>query len=100
MTRLSARLVRLVKTTNSSMHDLALIDAPAFHLFMDTCTNGEDFNLIVRGGDHGGFDIIGTNIHVHDVMVIDKDECVTVKPPSSHLLIEQLYCNESGGSAH
>ena len=84
------------------MHDLALVDAPAFHLFMDGCNNGEVYNLIVRGGDHGGLDgvdIIGTNIHVHDVMVTNKDECVTVKSPSSNLLIEQIYCNWSGGSA-
>ncbi|KAJ4342790.1 hypothetical protein N0V95_006884 [Ascochyta clinopodiicola] len=96
------RLVRLVDVDNFSMHDLALIDAPAFHLFMDHCNNGEVYNLIVRGGDHGGLDgvdIVGTNIHVHDVMVSNRDECVTVKSPSSHLLIEQIYCNWSGGSA-
>jgi rhamnogalacturonan hydrolase len=78
------------------------MDAPAFHLFMDHCNNGEVYNLIVRGGDHGGLDgidIIGSNIHVHDVMVSNKDECVTVKSPSSYLLIEQIYCNWSGGSA-
>lgn len=29
--------------------------------------------------------------------VTDKDECVTVKNPSNHLLIENIYCNWSGG---
>lgn len=96
------RLVRLADTSDFSMHDLALIDSPSFHIFMDSCSNGEVYNLIIRGGDHGGLDgidIIGSNIHVHDVMVTNKDECVTVKSPSSHLLIEQIYCNWSGGSA-
>jgi rhamnogalacturonan hydrolase len=97
-----ARLVRLVKVTNFSMHDLALVDAPAFHLFLDGCSNGEVYNLAIRGGDHGGLDgvdVTGTNIHVHDVMVTNKDECVTVKSPSHNILIEQIYCNRSGGCA-
>lgn len=95
-------MLRVVKTQNFSIHDLAFVDAPAFHLFLDHCNNGEVYNLAIRGGDHGGLDgldIVGTNIHVHDVMVTNKDECVTVKSPSSNLLIEQIYCNWSGGCA-
>lgn len=84
------RLLRLGKVTNFSVHDIALVDAGAFHLVLDTCTNGEIYNMIVRGGNEGGLDGIdvwGNNIHVHDVEVTNKDECVTVKvgnplPPS------------------
>lgn len=32
-------------------------------------------------------------------MVTNKDECVTAKSPSSNILIEQIYCNWSGGCA-
>lgn len=32
-------------------------------------------------------------------MVTNKDECVTVKSPSKNLLIENIYCNWSGGCA-
>lgn len=49
---------------------------------MDTCENGEIYNMIIRGGNEGGLDgidIWGANIHVHDVEVTNKDECVTVK---------------------
>lgn len=56
--------------------------AGAFHLTLDTCTNGEVYNMIVRGGNEGGLDgvdVWGTNIWVHDVEVTNKDECVTVK---------------------
>jgi rhamnogalacturonan hydrolase len=56
--------------------------APAFHLILDTCTGGEVYNLIIRGGNEGGLDGIdvwGFNIHIHDVEVTNKDECVTVK---------------------
>ena len=49
---------------------------------MDTCTSGEVYNMIIRGGNEGGLDGIDVwrnNIHVHDVEVTNKDECVTVK---------------------
>jgi len=58
--------------------------------------------LIIRGGNEGGLDGIdvwGSNIWVHDVEVTNKDECVTVKNPSDHFLIENIYCNWSGGCA-
>lgn len=32
-------------------------------------------------------------------MVTNKDECVTVKSPSNNILIENIYCNWSGGCA-
>jgi rhamnogalacturonan hydrolase len=33
------------------------------------------------------------------IMVTNKDECVTVKSPSKNILIENIYCNWSGGCA-
>lgn len=95
-----ARLLRVYDATNWSVHDIALVDAPQFHFVIDTCTNGEVYNMIIRGGNEGGLDGIdvwGTNIWIHDVEVTNKDECVTVKNPSDHLLIEDIYCNSSGG---
>ncbi|KAM3088862.1 hypothetical protein ACMFMG_000485 [Clarireedia jacksonii] len=76
------RILRLYDVTNFSVHGLILVDSPAFHLTLDTCTNGEVYNMVVRGGNKGGLDGIdvwGTNIWVHDVEVTNKDECVTVK---------------------
>lgn len=32
-------------------------------------------------------------------MVTNKDECVTVKSPASNILVENIYCNWSGGCA-
>ncbi|ORY57786.1 RGase A [Pseudomassariella vexata] len=97
-----ARILRLGKVDNFSIHDIALVDAPAFHLGLDTCTNGEIYNMIIRGGDEGGLDgidIWGSNIHVHDIQVTNRDECVTVKSPANNMLIENIHCNWSGGSA-
>ncbi|OWP07310.1 rhamnogalacturonan hydrolase [Marssonina coronariae] len=97
-----ARILRLVQAKQFSVHDIALVDAPAFHFVMDTCDSGEIYNMAIRGGNQGGLDgidIWGSNIHVHDVEVTNKDECVTVKSPASNMLIENIYCNRSGGSA-
>ena len=36
---------------------------------------------------------------VYDTMVTNKEECVTGKSPSNNILIENIYCNWSGGCA-
>ena len=76
------RILRFYEVTNFSVHDIVLVDSPAFHFTLDTCQNGEVYNMAIRGGNEGGLDgidIWSTNIWVHDVMVTNKDECVTVK---------------------
>ncbi|KAK1150045.1 hypothetical protein N8T08_003603 [Aspergillus melleus] len=96
------RILRLYEVEDFSIHDLALVDSPAFHLSLDTCSNGELYNMIIRGGDSGGLDgidIWSENIWVHDVEVTNKDECVTVKSPAHNILVENIYCNWSGGCA-
>ncbi|EYE94172.1 putative extracellular rhamnogalacturonase [Aspergillus ruber CBS 135680] len=94
------RILRLYEVTDFSVHDVALVDAPAFHFSLDTCENGEVYNMAIRGGDSGGLDGIdvwSTNIWIHDVEVTNKDECVTVKSPAKNILVENVYCNWSGG---
>ncbi|SCO46851.1 probable rhamnogalacturonase A precursor [Fusarium fujikuroi] len=96
------RILRFADVKSFSIHDVALVDSPAFHFSIDTCSDGEVYNMAIHGGNRGGLDGIdvwGTNIHIHDVEVSNKDECVTVKNPSDHLLIENIFCNWSGGCA-
>ena len=96
------RIFRLVTSTNFAIHDLALVDSPAFHLILDNSSDGEVYNLIIRGGNEGGLDgidVSGSNIYIHDVEVTNKDECVTIKNPASNMLVEDIYCNWSGGCA-
>lgn len=76
------RILRLYDVSDFSVHDVALVDAPVFHLSLDTCSNGELYNMAIRGGDSGGLDGIDVwseNVWIHDVEVTNKDECVTVK---------------------
>lgn len=68
--RNGARLLRVEKTNNFSVHDIILVDAPMFHFVMNTVTNGEAYNMAIRGGDWGGLDgvdVVGTNVWIHDV---------------------------------
>ena len=83
------RILRLYEVTSFSVHDLAFADSPSFHFTMDTCTNGEVYNMVIRGANEGGLDGIDVwskNVHIHDVMVTNKDECVTVKVSHSPFL--------------
>ncbi|KAB8262875.1 RGase A [Aspergillus pseudonomiae] len=96
------RLLRFYDVTDFSVHDVALVDSPAFHLSLDTCKNAEVYNMAIRGGDSGGLDgvdVWSENVWVHDVEVTNKDECVTVKSPANNILVENIYCNWSGGCA-
>lgn len=76
--------------------------APEFHVILDNSQSGEVYNLAIRGADIGGsdgIDVSGSNIWIHDVEVTNRDECVTIKNPSSNHQIERIWCNQSGGSA-
>jgi hypothetical protein len=58
--------------------------------------------MAIRGGNLGGsdgIDVWGTNYWIHDIEVTNRDECVTVKSPANHIQVEQIWCNQSGGSA-
>lgn len=93
------RLVRLISPINASVHDLILVDSPKFHIVLDFAINVEAYHLTIRGanlGSYDGIDVIGTNYHIHDNEVTNRDECVSVKSPSHHALIENLVCNQAG----
>lgn len=69
------RLLRLYDVNNFSVHDISLVDSPSFHFSIDTCKNGEVYNMAIRGGAHGGLDGIDVwsdDIWIHDVMVTNK----------------------------
>ncbi|PRP83891.1 rhamnogalacturonase B [Planoprotostelium fungivorum] len=96
------RFMRFTSTAYFSIHDIAFADGPSFNLICDHCRYGEFYNLAVRAADHGatdGIDLFGDNLWIHDVMITNKDECVTVKSPSHNILVENVYCNWSGGCA-
>lgn len=61
----------------------------------------EAYHITVRGPDIGGtdgIDVICTdNCYMHDIEVTNRDECISVKSPSQNILIEEVYCNQSGG---
>ncbi|PQE29519.1 murein transglycosylase protein [Rutstroemia sp. NJR-2017a WRK4] len=93
------RMLRLISPINSTVHDLLLIDSPKFHFVFDFGVNLEVYHLTIRGanlGSYDGIDAIGTNYYIHDSEVTNRDECVSIKSPSHHALVENLVCNRVG----
>ncbi|CRG92059.1 hypothetical protein PISL3812_09114 [Talaromyces islandicus] len=97
------RLFRFEDLEDFSVHGIAAIDSPAYYFVFDTVSNGEIYNILIRGitvlGATDGIDVWGNNVWVHDIEATNGDECVTVKSPSNNILIESIYCNLSGGTA-
>jgi rhamnogalacturonan hydrolase len=66
------RILRFYDVKGFSIHDVALVDAPAFHFSLDTCSDGEVYNMAIHGGARGGLDGIdvwGSNICKSQVSV-------------------------------
>nr|A2QXE8.2 RecName: Full=Probable rhamnogalacturonase E; Short=RGase E; Short=RHG E; Flags: Precursor [Aspergillus niger CBS 513.88] len=97
----SPRMLYISGVSDWTVHDLVLVNSPMPHFVIDGGYNGEAYNMAICGGDHGGLDgidLYGGNIWIH-LMVTNKDECVTSKTNSHNFLIENIYCNPSGGCA-
>ncbi len=127
--RCSPRLIRIVTSTNWSVHDLILVDceyripytsydrcdaptAPEFHLVIQEGSNGEVYNMAIRGaydnqlsecvrthvlglvganiGGSDGIDVWGTNHWIHDIEVTNRDECVTVKVRETSICVPAM----------
>ncbi|KAL7271771.1 hypothetical protein RUND412_005452 [Rhizina undulata] len=97
----NARLLRFVNCTNYSVHDIILVDSPKFHLIHNGAVNMETYHITIRGGNEGGLDGVDvtcdSNCYLHHIEVTNRDECISVKTPSKNVLIEEIYCNQSGG---
>ncbi|OOF99206.1 glycoside hydrolase family 28 protein [Aspergillus carbonarius ITEM 5010] len=95
------RLMRFHDMNHFSVYGFALVDSPSYYLTLDTASNGEVYNIIMRGptvlGGTDAIDVWGQNMWIHDIEATNGDECVTVKNPSSNMLIEDIFCNFSGG---
>lgn len=97
------RLLRIQEVSNFSVHGFALVDSPSYYIVFDTVSSGEVYNILIRGvtsvGATDAIDVWGENMWFHDIEVSNGDECVTVKSPAHNYLIENIYCNLSGGTA-
>jgi rhamnogalacturonan hydrolase len=97
----NARLFRFISCTSISIHDLIFVDSPTFHLMFNSVSNMEAYHITIRGSNIGGTDgidvVCAGNCYLHHITVTNRDECICVKSPSKNVLIEDIYCNQSGG---
>lgn len=97
-----ARFLRLTDVSGFAVHGVALVDAASYYSVFDSCMNGEVYNVIICGirtGATDGIDVWVENLWVHDVGVTDGDECVTVNSSAKSILIENIHCKISSGTA-
>ncbi|TVY36592.1 putative rhamnogalacturonase A [Lachnellula subtilissima] len=97
----NARLFRFISCSYISIHDIIFVDSPTFHLVLNSVSNLEAYQITIRGPSIGGTDGIDLicldNCYLHHIEVTNRDECISVKTPSNNVLIEEVYCNQSGG---
>jgi rhamnogalacturonan hydrolase len=97
----NARLFRFISCSYVSIHDIIFVDSPTFHLVFNGVSNLEAYQITIRGPSIGGTDgidlICDDNCYLHHIEVTNRDECISVKSPSNNVLIEEVYCNQSGG---
>lgn len=97
----NARLIRFTTCSHVTVHDLLLVDSPTFHLVFNGVSNLHVYQMTIRGPNVGGTDGIdlqcADNCYLHHIQVTNRDECISVKSPSQNALIEDIYCNQSGG---
>ncbi|CAK5265867.1 unnamed protein product [Mycena citricolor] len=94
------RLIRFQSCDNCVITGVTLYDAPKFHVTI-IGNNNVAHNMAIHAtniGETDGFDMSGNNNYVHDVVVENGDECVTVKTPTNGFVAENLVCINGAGS--
>ncbi|KAL8280397.1 hypothetical protein RQP46_007045 [Phenoliferia psychrophenolica] len=94
------RILRFIGCSDFSAHDLLFADGPSFHVVLNSATNAEIYRMTIRAASLGatdGIDVDGTNLHIHDIEVTNRDECISIKSPMSDATIERIRCNQAGG---
>ncbi|KAG9245227.1 pectin lyase fold/virulence factor, partial [Calycina marina] len=96
----NARLFRFITCMDIYFDDIILVDSPTFHLVFNDVANMRACHITIRGPNMGGtdgFDSIFDNNYLRHSEVTNRDRCISVKSPSQNVLIEDVYCNQSGG---
>eukprot|EP01038_Epipyxis_sp_PR26KG_P013331 gene13331-17873_t len=106
------KLMVLKDTRNIIVEKLYFKNSPFWHFFgwnangmiirncrvdarWDTSNSHTNTNLI-NAPNTDGFDVSGTNVHIHDCVVWCQDDCVSIKGPASNMLIERMQASGLG----
>ncbi|KAJ3202067.1 hypothetical protein HDU82_007624 [Entophlyctis luteolus] len=95
------RLVRFQNCNNVTMKGLTLLNAPMFHVVLETCNNSLVDGVTIKAdniGETDGFDVSGNQNIVRNVYVENGDECVTVKSPTNGFFAENIVCQYTAGN--
>lgn len=93
------RLLRFQNCNNCKISGVTLNNSPMFHLTV-IGNNNVVSNMVVDAdiiGETDAFDMSGNNNYVHNVVVTNGDECVTVKSPTDGFIAENIVCHYTAG---
>lgn len=96
------RLVRFENCDTVDYSGVGLYDSPKFHLVFFWGHNIHIHHFEVHSlyiGETDGINVSGSNIHVHDVVIENGDECVTAKSPIIGLKVRNVKCIGTTGCA-
>eukprot|EP00331_Platyophrya_macrostoma_P008488 CAMPEP_0176430566 /NCGR_PEP_ID=MMETSP0127-20121128/14325_1 /TAXON_ID=938130 /ORGANISM="Platyophrya macrostoma, Strain WH" /LENGTH=371 /DNA_ID=CAMNT_0017812471 /DNA_START=209 /DNA_END=1324 /DNA_ORIENTATION=- len=105
------RMIHIVGSKNVLMENLLLKDSPCWTLYAEKSngllirytdvdarwTDQHAHNLLdLQAFNTDGFDVTGTNVHIHDCNIWNQDDCISVKDGSSNMLFERISCSGVG----
>lgn len=94
------RILHISGVSDWSVHDFILVDSPMFHFVIDgDSSNGEVYNMAIRGGDAGGLDgidVSATNTWIHDVRALFQFFALLLFPYEFHQRSSMLIIVNTG----
>ncbi|KAM3067558.1 hypothetical protein ACMFMG_000126 [Clarireedia jacksonii] len=99
-------LIGIDGLTNSVLSNLVLRYSPEYYIFVANATNVVFDNINIAGGSSSsnvakntdGWDTYrSTDIVIQNSVINNGDDCVSFKPNSTNILVQNLFCNGSHG---
>ncbi|GJJ09196.1 hypothetical protein Clacol_003418 [Clathrus columnatus] len=95
-------------THGALIEDLNIINSPSWHDFVINSTNVEYRNINLRSvsfsssaaANTDGWDIYRSDhVTIRNSVIVNDDDCVSLKPNSTNILVSNLNCNGSHGTS-
>lgn len=105
------RLFHINKSKNVLFEKIVMLNSPYWTFWAENCDGlevrfseidvrwdkrDEHTYIDLQAFNTDGFDVTGQYVHIHDVVVWNDDDCVTVKDGSKHMLFERITASGLG----
>jgi hypothetical protein len=105
------RLLHVIRSKDVLVENLLLKNSPYWTTFFEQSdgllirhadidarwTNADYHTLIdLQAFNTDGWDVTGRNVHIHDSVIWNQDDCIAVKDGSANMLFERISCSGLG----